>query len=378
MVSTSNSYEFGNNTQLDDLFRECFERIGIVGNDVPDLNIPSAIMSANLELSTWPGKGLNFWLIQKHMFSVYENQPIYLLPQYTVRVLNVIGSQPIRLNTGGTALSLQGITPTPGNASNCFDPTQTAGCIQTVANGSIGYDYGSGNENSILYVGITPMPYLPEPAIPPTYTLQVEYSFDLLNWTPVYIAPAQIYPAFQTSWFVIEQALNARAWRITETGGATLAIQQIYFSQPTTIGVGDRTLGALSDAEWMSLATKMKPDTTNAYYFNQSTLAPSLCPTMTLWPVPSLGPNTPTNILYSNYRYAQDVTQMFQNVDVPQRFYDALVAGISSRLALKFAPDRYQVMKAITDEAYQIAAATDYQAVPLRLTPNLNSYNVFR
>lgn|SRR5574338_300 len=363
MALTSNTYQFGNNTQLDDLFREAYERIGVLGNEQSPLQVQSAIMSANLELSSWPGRGLNLWLIQQMMFSVYQNQPIYVLPQYTVRVLEVVATQPIRLNTGGTPLSTAG-----GNPANCFDAIQTAGCTQDAPNGSIEYDYGVNNSNSIFYVGVTPLATR-------TYTLKVEYSFDTINWTPVYVAPSQSYVANQTTWFVVEQSLKARAWRITETGGATLAIQQIYFCQPSNYGVGDRLLSAYSRAEWLAIANKMNTGTLAGYYFDQSTLAPSLSPTMRLYPVP--GPpssSQPSNILYTNYRYAQDVTQMFQNAELPQRFYDALVAGLSARLALKFAPDRYALMKAEATDAYNIAAATDYENVILRFTPDLGPY----
>jgi len=361
MANTSNTYQFGNNTQLDDLFRDAFERIGIIGNEQTPLQVESAIMSTNLELSSWPGRGLNLWLIQQQMFSIYTNQPIYVLPQYTVRVLEVVATQPTRLNVGGTALTTAG-----GVAANCFDPNQTAGCTQTAPNGSIGYDYGMGNTNSILYVGVTPL-------TTSIYTLTVQYSFDTINWITVYIAPSQSYQAYQTTWFVVEQALNARAWRITETGGETLAIQQIYFSQPTNAGTGDILLTALSRSEWISIATKMNTGSTSGYYFDQSTLGPSLSPTIRLWPVP--GPSTPyTNILYTNYRYAQDITQMFQNAELPQRFYDALVAGLTARLSLKFAPDKYQLMKAEAIDSYKVAAATDYENVTLRFTPDMGPY----
>lgn len=361
---TSNTYQFGINTQLDDLFRDAFERIGIVGNEQTPLLVQSAIMSANLELSIWPGKGLNLWMVQQQMFTVVAGQPIYSLPLNTARILEVIATQPARLNTGGTAFSTAG-----GIAANCFDPTQTAGCVQTTHNGSIGYDYGVGQSNSILYVGITPL-------ITSTYTLSVEYSFDTVNWIPVYKAPTQSYPAFQITWFVIQQSLSARAWRITETNGATLAIQQIYFNQPATTSVGDRMLTALSRYEWLAISNKMSQNSGNtlpsSFYFNQQ-----ITPTMTLWPVPgTVSPGTQPNILYTSYRYVQDVTQMYQDVEIPQRFYDALVSALAARLALKFMPDKYQILKAESIEAYNIAAATDFEKVTLRFTPDFGPYGV--
>lgn len=356
MATTSNSYLFGSNTQLDDLFREAYERIGIIGNDQTPLNIQSAIMSGNLELSSWPGRGLNLWLIQQQMFSIYVGQPTYTLPLNTVRVLEVVATQPNRL-LGGTPGSSAG-----GNPGNCFDPNKTAGCIQTAPNGNISYDYGAGNAYSILYVGITPISDSP-------YTLVVEYSFDNVNWTTVYQAPQQNYQAYQITWFVIQQSLNARAWRIRETAGATLAIQQIYFTQPTTFGTGDRLLTALSRSEYVAIPTKLTQGFPSGYYFNQI-----IPPTITLWPTPPVN-NMQTNILYTNYSYAQDITQLFQTVQIPQRFYDALVAGLSARLAMKFAPDKMAIMEAKAQEAYAIAAKTDFENVTLRFQPDFTPYS---
>lgn len=356
MATTSNSYLFGTNTQLDDLFREAYERIGIIGNDQTPLNIQSAIMSGNLELSSWPGRGLNLWLVQQQMFSIYVGQPTYTLPINTVRVLEVVATQPIRLNSGGTPETSAG-----GNPGNCFDPLQTTGCIQTAPNGNISYDYGTGNSYSILYVGITPLSNS-------TYTISVDYSFDNVNWTTVYTAPQQTYAASQITWFVIQQSLNARAWRIRETAGATLSIQQIYFDQPTTFGTGDRLLTGLSRSEYIAIPTKLTQGFPSGYYFNQI-----IPPTITLWPTPPVN-NTQTNILYTNYSYAQDITQMFQTVQVPQRFYDALVAGLSARLAMKFAPDKLAIMEGKANETYAIAAKTDFENVTLRFEPDFSSY----
>lgn len=361
MATSSNSYLFGTNTQLDDLFREAFERIGIIGNDQTPLHIQSAIMSGNLELSSWPGRGLNLWLVQQQMFSIYVGQPTYSLPLNTVRVLEVVATQPVRLNSGGTPGSTFGGTVS-GNPGNCFSPTQNVGYTQSVANGNISYDYGVDNAYSILYVGITPLANS-------SYTLSIEYSFDNVNWTTVYQAPAQNYQAYQITWFVIQQSLNARAWRIRETGGAILAIQQIYFDQATTYGTGDRQLTNLSRSEYIAIPTKLTQGFPSGYYFNQI-----IQPTITLWPTPPVN-NTQTNILYTNYSYAQDVTQMFQTVQVPQRFYDAFVAGLTARLAMKFATDKFDVMNNEAKQSYAIAAKTDFENVTMRFQPDFTSYS---
>lgn len=359
-MATSNTYNFGENTQIDDLLRESFERIGIIGNELTGLQTQSALMSANLELTAWQGKVPLSWTRKKFMFQIYAGQPAYLLPKTITRIVDVSAIQPQRLNSGGTATTTAGGTP-----SNCFDPAATAGCIQTAPNGSIGYDYGLGNSNSILYVGITPLDFQPQ------YTLNIEYSFDTVNWITALRTPLTTYYANQVQWWVVNNAINARAWRITETGGQTLRIQQIYFSQPTVIGTGDRYLTPMSYTEWMQITMKNTQSTTGNYFYDEQ-----IQPTLTLWPVsgPMALNQNYSAILYTAYQYSQDVTSLFQQFDVPQRFYDALVAGLSARLALKFAPDRVPLLKQEAIEAFQNAAMTEFQEVTLRFQPDFSYY----
>jgi hypothetical protein len=358
-MASSNSYNFGENTEIDDLIKESFERIGIIGNEIEGLKIQSAIMSANLELTSWQGKVPLTWTRKRFMSNLYINQQNYLLPKTITRLLNVIAIQPQRLNTGGTAVSSNG-----GIAANCFDPLITAGCVQTAANGSIAYNYPQGVTPSIQYVGITPL-------IQSNYTLVIEYSFDNVNWITVYNEPLKTYYPNQIAWFVTEKSVNARYWRIRETGGATLGMQQIYFSTPTNSGTGDRTLSELSYTEWMQIPTKNNVGFPSSYFFNAQ-----IQPILTLWPI--LGPSQETGqftaFLYDAYQYTQDIVYLFEQFDIPQRFYDALVAGISARLAQKFAPDRYQLCKADSIAAFQLAALTEAQELPLRLQPDFLSY----
>ncbi len=360
-MATSNSYQFGENAKIDDLIQESFERIGIIGNDFTGLETKSAIMSANLELTAWQGKVPLSWTRKRMMISLYVGQPIYMMPKTITRIVDVSAIQPTRLNTGGTAFSSDG-----GSAQNCFDPTATAGCVQTAPDGYISYDYGLGNSQSVQYVGITPLASQAE------YTLVVEYSFDNVNWFNVYTAPTQLYFANQIEWFVIENALNARVWRIRETKGATLSIQQIYFSQPTNVGTGDRYLTPLSYTEWMQIPTKNNQGFPSSYFFNKQ-----IQPTVTLWPVlsPAALGNQFTNLLYTAYHYSQDVKALFQNVDIPQRFYDALVAGMSYRLAVKFAPEKAQSCKQDAVDSFQLATLTDYENETLRFQPDFSAYS---
>jgi hypothetical protein len=353
-MATSNTYLFGSNATLDDLFREAYENIGIPLNVESAQQIQSAIYSANLELSTWGGKGLNLFQIIPSMITLAPNQSTYQLPANTIRIPygECAVAQPARLNVGGTAYSSNG-----GTASNCFDPTQTAGCVQTAPNGYISYNYGVGVQNSILYVGVTSL-------IQTNYTLAIEYSNDNTTWNTLFLSPTQVFYPNIVKWFVLQNSVPAQYWRIRETQGATLEIAQIYLSIPNA-NQTNRMIAPLSRYQYLSMQTTFtSSNSITGYYLNLTNP-----PVLVVYP----SPNTAGyNLLFNCYCYPQDVVYLFQNVQVPQKFMDALMRGISHRLAFKFKPEILQQTDAAMREAYALAAAMDFENVPLGITPNMS------
>jgi hypothetical protein len=61
-------------------------------------------------------------------------------------------------------------------------------------------------------------------------------------------------------------------------------------------------------------------------------------------------------------------------VDVPFRFYEALIAGLAAKLALKKAPESLSMLKALADEAFDLAAAEDRERAPIRMVPRYMDY----
>ncbi len=391
-MSTSATYNFGDNTKLDDLITEAYERIGIIGNLESGLHLNSALLSGNLELSTWPGKGLNLWMISQEMIGIVPGQIVYLLPRYTVKVLEVVASNPYVVTSNGIGSAVSSATGT-GVASNCFNPVITTGWTSSTNLGAwIGWDFGATQAPpSIFYVGIKPL----TTSASKNYQIAIDYALgdaSVWNPTPVYTTQIMDFPYGQVQWFVIENTVSARAWRIRKVGGTStnLSIQQIYFAQPVSTastpltiqqlaagqstvraGMGDLLMGALSRSTWMSIANKLTGSSgagsvSSGYYFNEK-----MQPTLTLYPAPG---NQYTAIYYTNYRYAQDLMQLFLNVDVPPRFYDALVSGISARLATKFAPDKYPMLAQQAADAYMWGAKTDSENVTVSIMPDFGPY----
>lgn len=94
-------------------------------------------------------------------------------------------------------------------------------------------------------------------------------------------------------------------------------------------------------------------------------------PQFTVWPVPD---NAYTYTLkYWRLRRIQDVgTNGDLTADMPFRFVPAITAALAYQIAVKrpdVTPDRVMMLKAMSDEAYDLAAAEDREKAPQRFVP---------
>lgn len=92
-------------------------------------------------------------------------------------------------------------------------------------------------------------------------------------------------------------------------------------------------------------------------------------PRFTVWPVPD---NTQQYILvYWRLRRIQDAGNGVNTMDMPFRFYNAMVAGLAYYLGMKVpgAIDRLQTLKMQYDEAWELAAGEDREKAAVRFVP---------
>ena len=92
-------------------------------------------------------------------------------------------------------------------------------------------------------------------------------------------------------------------------------------------------------------------------------------PRFTVWPVPD---NSQTyTFVYWRLRRIQDAGDGVNTMDMPFRFYNAMVAGLSYYLAMKVpgALERLQILKQQYDEAWQLAADEDREKAAVRFVP---------
>lgn len=98
-----------------------------------------------------------------------------------------------------------------------------------------------------------------------------------------------------------------------------------------------------------------------------------ITPVMYVWPVPD---KTYYMIINKLVRM-DDASAGVNTMQMPFRFYPCLAAGLAYYLAIKKAPDRVQMLKAVYDEEFMRAATEDRDRASLNLTPGRSTYRVF-
>lgn len=95
-------------------------------------------------------------------------------------------------------------------------------------------------------------------------------------------------------------------------------------------------------------------------------------PNLKLWPVPE---NATDTVIYDALTRMDDADSQTNTMDMPFRFYPCLAAGLAYYMALKRAPDRIQLLKAMYEEEFERAMAEDRDRSSFNIVPQ---YEYFR
>jgi len=344
-MATSESYQF-QNTPADDLIQEAFERCGEVPSMVTGERVQSAINSANLMLSEWSNMP-NLSTIYPMMVSLEANQSHYPLPQGIYDIIdNEMTTVQYKRLFEGTASTDNG-----GDAANAFDGDPDTNCTNTTSNGYIAYTFTT-TPQEVFYIGV-------KTNVTRTYKLAYEYSIDGSEWITLNTPAAQKFQKGTTSWYLPQMTRTAMAWRIRETGGAILDINELYFAYPGLTNLMQR----MSRDQYMSYTNKANPGASTGrptlFYIDRKRDT-----NLILYPRPGIIGSW-NAIVFNAQKYYQDFNALVENVDMPQRFLEAFVAGWAARIAEKFYPERYPMLKQRSMESYALAAMGDCDSAPV-------------
>ena len=120
----------------------------------------------------------------------------------------------------------------------------------------------------------------------------------------------------------------------------------------------------ISRDAFLNLPNKTSTGRPTQYFLDRQ-----ITPNLKLYPTPE---NSTDVIHFDALTRIQDADAQVNTMEIPFRFIPCLTAGLAYYIAMKKAPDRIQILKAVYEEEFQRAASEDANSTPLKLTPNIS------
>ena len=195
----------------------------------------------------------------------------------------------------------------------------------------------------------------------------LERSDDNVTWTTVQTETPTA-SSGEWSWFDLNSSVATQYFRVRATSG-TLSFDQIYLGNtPTEI-----PLARMNRDDYTNLPNKSFQSTRPLqYWFDRQVNNP----VMRLWPVPN-DAATVYQIVLWRQRYIMDVGTMTQEIEVPQRWYEALVAGLAAKLSLEITevdPSLIPLLDAKAAQSLVVAQMEERDHSPIMISPNISMY----
>ena len=130
----------------------------------------------------------------------------------------------------------------------------------------------------------------------------------------------------------------------------------------------DISMERVSRDEYLSIPNKTTEARPTQFFIDRQ-----ITPVLKIWPAPE---NSTDVLIFDCLTRIDDADTFTNTVEVPFRFYPCLAAGLAYYIAIKKAPDRIQLLKAIYDEEFQRAMAEDRDRASFNVAPNLSYYRV--
>jgi len=317
---------FNTRKVIDHAYRRC--RIPPEG--ISSEQISFALDTLYLILSMLANRGLQLWCIESYLMPLYQAQGLITMPNGVVDILNT---------------NLRTISAVNQNTNNAVTSTTYTTAFPT--------------ETQVTTVGIE------WSAASTGYAL--ETSSNGTTWLTVATEDNPNATAKQVTWVDIQGSIATFFFRVRATSGTLNQTQVILANTPNEI-----PMARLNRDDYVNLPNKSFQGRPLQFWVDRLLNAPVL----NLWPVPSPQFVTAQVVVWVK-RYIMDVGTMTQEIEIPQRWYDAVVYVLASRLAEE-TPTVDPQMIAILDQKAQRslmeAENEERDDSPIYLTPNIGVY----
>jgi hypothetical protein len=125
----------------------------------------------------------------------------------------------------------------------------------------------------------------------------------------------------------------------------------------------DTVISRITIAEYNQIPNKTSSGKPSQYMIDKQ-----YTPTVYFWPVPDVGTYS---MKYWAMNQLDDISASNEDTDIPYRWTDAICAGLAGKLAVKYAPDKIQLLNDLYEKAFNFASSADNDNVNLRVQPTI-------
>lgn len=392
--ATSGTYNFSSQFSCSELLIDAFERCGKNPAELTQTMLISARRSLNLVMQAMASKGPALWAIQLYTTQLQPGIATITLPPYVSSVLDVYVRQYINTTTINEAPSF---TTNAGQANvniyqpnhgllpgqsvflltqvsigglvlagwyqivnvpdqNDFTITAASNAASSVTNGGVLPSFTTTNTSASVSVNL------------PNHGLATGSSFNVPITTSVGGLTLQgsymVTSVTDANNFVINAIEAASADASAILNGGQVQLQE----QTSTTVPTDRILMSMSRTDYSSLPYKAQQGFPYTYWMDR--VVP---PTLTFWNTPDQNGPYLLNAYY--LRQLQDANLGAGEIpDLQFRALEMMTAKVATKLSVKYAPDRYQMLKLEYQEEFGAWESEESEKVPLFIRPEMDRY----
>ena len=169
-------------------------------------------------------------------------------------------------------------------------------------------------------------------------------------------------------WTVSTSTLSLSTGTITynlPAGVIDLLDVVIYNSADSTRS--DTILNKITISEYNQIPNKSSSGKPNQYMIDKGLQSGSNnISKIYVWQSPDIN----TYVLnYWAIKQLEDITASNEDTDIPYNWTECICAGLASKLAVKYSPDKFQLLNEMYERAFNFAASTDNDGVSLKIQP---------
>lgn len=337
---------FNTGKVVDSAYRACRLPASVITGEMIEI----AKQQLYLLLSDMGNTGVPLWCQTRYVLPMYLNQPIIPMPVGTIDVLQSNLRTLTRLLGANTA--------SEGDADFAFDSDLTTACVQTTPGGTIDVFLETGE--MITTIGLLP-------GAAGNWDVSFQYSDDGTTWVLIdrytFVAQDLVW-----QWLDFNGQIPHQYYRLQANGATVLDVVELVWAN----NMSEIPIARINQDDYYNLPNKAFAGRPVQYWLDRQAARAY----MNLWPAPNSAAQF-QQITGLTHRHVMDVGTLQNDLEIPQRWFEAIVWMLARRLAYLTPDVKMEVIPLVEKLAMEFESRAwmeERDDSPFYLQPNVSIY----